>query len=132
MIFGKEAMLLLYFDIFSVKKAFKHAIVAMIVYTALSFGSNLIIAPIYCAPHIGESWDPHEGYSRIFERCSVATWYAAYIGVSDALVETIIFVIPIPIVLQLQLHRKQKIQILAVSTTALMLVICGNLNKGDS
>ena len=119
--FSKEAIFLLYFEIFQVKKPMRMAIILGMVFTGFVYWAGIILESIFCAAHIGESWDPLAG-SRISSRCPKNVYWGIVQGGCAILIDVFIFVLPIPVILRLQLDTKRKMQILAVFMTALLYV----------
>ena len=117
--FSKEAIFLLYFDIFHVKNSMRIAIIVGMVFTGLAYWPGIILESIFCAAHPGESWDPLAG-SPIATRCAKNEYWGITQGACAILIDVYIFVLPIPTILRLQLAPKRKLQILAVFMTALM------------
>ena len=117
--FSKEAIFLLYLEIFQVKKAMRVAIFTGMLFTGVVYWTGLIIESIFCAPHVGESWDPLAGRGT---RCSKSENWGVAQGACAIVIDVLIFVLPIPVVSRLQLGTRRKVQILAVFMTALMFV----------
>lgn len=67
--FSKEAIFLLYFEIFQVKKSMRVAIDLGMVFTGFIYWTGIIIESIFCAAHIGETWDPLAG-APLSTRCT--------------------------------------------------------------
>lgn len=119
--FSKEAIYLLYFDLFHVRKGMRISIIAGMIFTGLVYWTGFIIMSILCTAHIGESWDPLAD-APLRRRCPKATYWGIGRGACAVLIDIHIFVLPIPPIVRLQLARKRKIQLLAVFMTALLCV----------
>ena len=115
--FSKEAIFLLYLEIFHVKKGMRVAIFVGMVFTGFVYWTGIIIESIFCAAHIGESWDPLAG-SPITNRCLKSDYWGIVQGGCAIFIDVYIFALPIPVILQLQLGTRRKIQILGVFMTA--------------
>lgn len=119
--FGKEAIFLLYFDLFQVKKSMRLFIIAGMVFTGVVYWVGIIPESIFCAPHVGETWDPLVN-ARLGKRCSRNVYWGIVQGACAVLIDIMIFVLPIPAIARLQLPLRRKIQLLGVFMTALMSV----------
>ena len=119
--FSKEAIFLLYLDIFQVKRNMRVAIFVGMVFTGFAYWTGIIIESILCAAHIGETWDPLAG-SPISKRCPKSDYWGIVQGACAIFIDVYIFVLPIPVILRLQLATRRKIQILGVFMTASMCV----------
>lgn len=117
--FSKEAIFLLYFEIFHVKKSMKIAILVGMVFTGFVYWTSIIIVSIFCAAHIGETWDPLAGAPES-KRCVKTEYWGIVQGGCAILIDVYIFVVPIPAIIQLQLALRRKIQILGVFMMALL------------
>lgn len=117
--FSKEAIFLLYFEIFHVKKGMRFTIITGMVFTGFAYWPGIIIESIFCAAHIGETWDPLAGAPESV-RCAKSEYWGIVQGGCAILIDILIFSIPIPAILRLQLAKRRKIQILCVFMTALM------------
>ena len=76
----------------------------LIVILFLFYGSNIVIAAIYCIPRKGEAWD-----GTAFARCSSQVTSTVVIGVFAVVADLVIFAIPLPIIFRLRLDRKKKV-----------------------
>ena len=119
--FSKEAIYLLYFDIFQVKKSMRVQIIGGMIFTGLVYWTGVITTPILCAPYVGETWDPLAG-APITRRCHKNIYWGIVQGACAVLIDIHIFMLPIPPIIRLQLARKRKYQVLAVFMTALLCV----------
>ncbi|KAL8651009.1 MAG: hypothetical protein Q9210_003492 [Variospora velana] len=128
--FSKEAIFLLYFEVFHVKNQMRLAIIFGMVFTGFVYWTGIIIESIFCAPRIGESWDPLAG-SPVSMRCQKTIYWGIVQGACAIVIDVLIFVLPIPIVMKLQLPTRRKVQILCVFMTALMYVV-GWIGSKDS
>ena len=117
--FSKEAIFLLYFEIFHVKPAMRTAIIIGMVFTGLVYWTGIIIESIFCAAHVGESWDPLAGAPET-QRCSKTEYWGIVQGAGAILIDLFIFFLPIPNILRLQLPLRRKLQVLGIFMTALM------------
>ncbi|KAI4289384.1 MAG: hypothetical protein L6R35_001353 [Caloplaca aegaea] len=117
--FSKEAIFLLYFEVFQVKNQMRLAIIFGMVFTGFVYWTGVIIESIYCAPRVGEGWDPLAG-APVSIRCQKTIYWGIVQGACAILIDLLIFVLPIPIVMKLQLPTRRKVQILCVFMTALM------------
>lgn len=117
--FSKEAIFLLYFDIFHIKKAMKYATILGMVFTAFVYWTGIVIASIFCAAHIDETWDPLAGAS-IVRRCPRTNYWGIMQRACAILIDIFIFVLPIPTILRLQLPTSRKVQLLGIFMTALL------------
>ena len=121
--FSKEAIFLLYLEIFQVKKRMRMAIFGGMVFTGFVYWTGIIIESIFCAAHIEESWDPLAG-SPVSNRCPKSEYWGIVQGGCAIFIDLYIFALPIPVILQLQLATRRKIQILGVFMTAVSCVSC--------
>lgn len=119
--FSKEAIFLLYLEIFQVKQIMRRAIYIGMISTGLIYWPSIILESILCAPHVGESWDILAGASWA-KRCPRNSYWGVVQGAGAVWIDLYIFVLPIPIILGLQLSRRSKLQVLAVFMTAFMYV----------
>lgn len=120
--FSKEAIFLLYFEVFQVKNQMRLAIIFGMVFTGFVYWTGVIIESIYCAPRVGEGWDPLAG-APVSIRCQKTIYWGIVQGACAILIDLLIFVLPIPIVMKLQLPTRRKVQILCVFMTALMYIV---------
>ena len=120
--FGKEAIFLMYFEVFQVKTGMRIAIIIGMIFTGLAYLPGIIMESIFCAAYPGESWGPLEG-AKVATRCPKNTYWGITQGACAIAIDLYIFILPIPAILQLQLGTKRKIQVLTVFMTALMWVI---------
>ena len=74
---------------------------------------------IFCAAHIGETWDPLAGAPES-KRCVKTEYWGIVQGGCAILIDVYIFEVPIPAIIQLQLALRHKIQILGVFMMALL------------
>lgn len=117
--FSKEAIFLLYFDLFHVRRGMRLVIIAGMIFTALAYWPGIILESIFCAARPGESWDPLQG-APVTRRCSKNNYWGITQGACAIAIDILIFTIPIPAVTRLQLETRRKIQILGVFSTGLM------------
>ena len=119
--FSKEAIFLLYLEIFHVKKGMRIAIYVGMIFTGFAYWTGIIIESIFCAAHIGETWDPLAGAPESM-RCVKSEYWGIVQGGCAIIIDVFIFVLPIPVILRLQLATRRKFQILGVFMTAIMCV----------
>ena len=117
--FSKEAIFLLYFEIFHVKTGMRNTIIGGMIFTGFAYWPGIIIESIFCSAHIGETWDPLAGAPEAV-RCAKSEYWGIVQGACAILIDILIFTIPIPAVLRLQLATRRKIQLLGVFMTASM------------
>ncbi|KAH6641949.1 hypothetical protein C7974DRAFT_301211 [Boeremia exigua] len=115
---AKSAILALYIRLFSVVRWLRITSYACIFLMALFYGSNIIIAVVYCIPRKGEAWD-----GTSFQRCSSSAWSAVMIGVFSLAADLFIFIVPFPVILKLQLGPAKKIGLVFLFLTGLVLVV---------
>jgi hypothetical protein len=84
---------------------------------ALFYGSNIVIAVVYCIPRRGESRD-----GTSFERCSKSAWSAVVIGVFSFLADLVIFLLPFPVLFKLHLNQTKKVGLTVVFMTGFLWV----------
>lgn len=82
---------------------------------ALFYGSNIVIAVVYCIPRKAEAWD-----GTSFQRCSKSTWSAVVIGVFSALADLVIFAVPFPIIMKLRVTPAKKLGLVILFLTGVM------------
>ncbi|KAK7987374.1 C2H2 type zinc finger domain protein [Apiospora arundinis] len=116
--FSKVSIFLLFQQIFEVQKSTLMAIRFGIAFTALLYFTNIPMSAILSAPHVGETWT-----SVLFSgRPQKDLIWGVVQSSLGIILDLFIFVLPIPVIMRLQLSTKRKIQILAVFTTALVVV----------
>jgi hypothetical protein len=119
--FAKEAIFLMYFEVFQVKPWMRVAIILGMVFTGLAYLPGVILDTIFCAARPGETWDPLAG-AKIKGRCGAMIYWGIVQGACAIVIDVYIFVLPIHPIIQLQLGLKRKIQILAVFMMAFLYV----------
>ena len=119
--FAKEAIFLMYFEVFQVKPWMRVAIIVGMIFTGLAYLPGVILDTIFCAARPGETWDPLLG-AKITGRCDKMIYWGIVQGSCAILIDIYIFVLPIQPIVQLQLGLKRKIQILAVFMMAFLYV----------
>lgn len=112
---AKAAILSLYIRVFGSVKWLQFTSYFLIALMALFYGSNIVIAAVYCVPHKGETWD-----GAAFQRCTKSAWSAVMIGVFAVVADLVIFLLPFPIVLGLRLNPAKKLGLVLVFLTAFM------------
>ena len=91
------------------------AIWVAVVFAGVLYLTNIPLAAILSAPHVGETWQ-----SVLFSgRPQKELVWGVVQALLGIVLDLYIFFLPIPLILRLQLSKKRKIQILAVFTTAL-------------
>ncbi|KAF2675973.1 hypothetical protein K458DRAFT_283540, partial [Lentithecium fluviatile CBS 122367] len=117
--FGKEAIFLMYFEVFQVKKRMRTLIIIGMIFTGLAYLPGVILESIFCAARPGETWDPLAGAPE-GQRCTKMIYWGIVQGACAIVIDIYIFVLPIPAIAQLQLGLKRKIQILSVFMMAFL------------
>jgi hypothetical protein len=114
--FSKGAIFLLYYQIFDVQKQMRIAIRVGMVFAGVLYFTNIPLAAILSAPHVGETWQSVLTSGRP-QKDLIWGVVQATLGI---VLDLYIFILPTPLILRLQLSKKRKIQILTVFTTALV------------
>ncbi|TVY40097.1 hypothetical protein LSUB1_G003673 [Lachnellula subtilissima] len=115
---AKSAILALYIRLFGTTKWLRLTCYCWIVLMALFYGSNIVIAVVYCIPRKGEAWD-----GTSFQRCATSGWSAVMIGCFSASADIVIFLLPFSVVLNLKLSPRRRLGLILVFMTGLLLVI---------
>lgn len=87
-----------------------------IAFTGLLYFTNIPLAAVLSAPHMGETWDSVLFSGRPQKQL---VWGVVQSALSTVL-DLFIFILPIPVILGLNLSPKRKMQILAVFTIAVV------------
>jgi hypothetical protein len=87
------------------------------VFMALFYGMNMVIAGVYCIPRPAESW-----MGASFTRCSSSAWLNIVVGVFSCLADLIILALPFPLLLRLHISMAKKISLVVVFGTGLLYV----------
>ncbi|KAH7311267.1 hypothetical protein B0I35DRAFT_437814 [Stachybotrys elegans] len=113
--FAKASILLLYLELFDVRKAQRNASWTGLVACFMLYGSGISVAIYYETPRAGESWaDTLDGRAVI-----PLTWWQAQSAMTIAL-DLYILVVPIPVISKLHLSSRKRLQISAVFSLALL------------
>jgi hypothetical protein len=112
---AKSAILALYIRLFGSVRWLRVTCYVWIALMALFYGSNIVIAVVYCIPHKGESWDGNS-----FQRCSKSAWSAVVIGVFSALADFVILILPFPVILKLKVDSTKRVGLICVFLTGLL------------
>ncbi|RJE22805.1 hypothetical protein PHISCL_04863 [Aspergillus sclerotialis] len=122
--FPKVSILSLYREIFTIQRPMRSAIYFGLVLAELQSWPTLAFTSYYLAPHAGQTWSEfrrklsYELYAYDVPR-TLLYWVVAQ-GAAAVLLDLYIILLPIPLVLKLHLPRKQRLQVLGISSTALM------------
>ncbi|KAJ2987815.1 hypothetical protein NUW58_g4304 [Xylaria curta] len=113
--FSKASILLLFHQLFEIKRPTRIAILYGIIFTALLYiFVNITLSAIFTAPHAGETW---AGILMYKDPRKQLIWGIVQSVLGTGL-DLFIFLLPIPIILKLHLSTNGKIQLLAVFAIA--------------
>ncbi|CAG8981794.1 hypothetical protein HYALB_00004737 [Hymenoscyphus albidus] len=115
---AKAAIAALYIRLFGTKRWITLSSYGMIIFMFLFYGSNVIIAAVYCLPRNGAPWD-----GTAFARCSSPVSSAIVNGVFGVIADLFLFFLPFPIVLRLHLTKQKRFGLSIVLSTGLLMVI---------
>ncbi|KAK2736778.1 hypothetical protein FQN57_000550 [Myotisia sp. PD_48] len=114
----KAAVLALYIRIFSSLRWMRFTCYSLIVVLFLFYGSNIVIAAIYCLPRKGAPWD-----ATAFERCSSTAVSAVVIGVFAVVADLVIIILPLPTIFGLRLAPDKRLGITIVFMIGFLTVL---------
>lgn len=112
--FSKAAILLLYFDIFSVHGSMRVAIYFGLVLDALHSLPILAIGSYYIAPHASQSWQ------QTPSNIQATNVWGLVQGPLIVILDLYIFILPIPLISRLRLPWCKRVQVFAIFSSALM------------
>ena len=115
LLFAKLSILILLSRIFSPNRKLRYAIYFGMLWTGLISATSILLAGIFCAPRIGESF----GSLTVALRCTKNQTWAVVQGVLSTVLDFYIFCLPLPIVWKLHLEPKKKVGILVIFMTGL-------------
>lgn len=107
--FGKLAILVMYYKLFKVDKMTKFAIHVGVVFCLCTYLPRFLSNFYFCVPHPGESWD-----SEVYTRCPGLIIPSVVQSAMAVFLDTYIFILPIPIITRLQLNWKKRLNICLV------------------
>lgn len=112
---AKSAILALYIRVFGSIAWLRRTAYAWIVFMALFYSMNIVVAGVYCIPRKGETWG-----GASFARCATNTWPHIVVGVFQCLADLLILILPFPIIAKLHIKRSRKITLGVVFGTGIM------------
>ena len=118
MLLSKEAILLLYFEVFQVKRRLRLTIIFTMTVTGLVYGAAFIIICFICRGQLGASLVHQDGHN--LSKCERLRLYNIFMSVFGVVLDLAIFALPIRPVLELQMSLRQKLRALAVFATAML------------
>lgn len=112
----KLAILLLYFQLFSIQQHVRRLIIAVIIFSGLIYLPHPILVVVFEAPHAGQTWTDLaiDGMPQRLE------YYAPIHGIGSVIIDVAILVIPLPVIKNLKVSKKKKAQLSAVFLTGLL------------
>ncbi|KAI1127996.1 hypothetical protein F5Y10DRAFT_292354 [Nemania abortiva] len=115
----KTAILTLYFQLFSVKRATRWGIIGAIVFAGLIYLPHPFFVIGFTAPRIGQSWlEP-----SMNGNANKLQYYAPIHGVGSIVLDIWILILPLPALSKLQVSFKRKLRLFAIFITGLLGVI---------
>ncbi|KAH8589195.1 hypothetical protein B0O99DRAFT_523672 [Bisporella sp. PMI_857] len=122
--FSKASILLLYFQLFSVRTWMRVCIIGGIVFAFLIYFISWVTVPYFAAPHAGETWTEMLTKGRSTQ---VKVWGPIQ-GTCSIILDVFIFVLPLSNIWGLNMSLKKQFQLTAVFATALLGVIASVVN----
>lgn len=109
----KLAILLLYFQIFSIDRRIRRLIQAAIIFGALIYFPHLVLVIVFEAPHNEQTWADlaTNGGPQKLE------YYAPIHGIGSIIIDTWILVIPMLVIRKLKVSKKKRLQLTVVFVT---------------
>ncbi|KAK8066625.1 hypothetical protein PG997_013372 [Apiospora hydei] len=121
LLLSKAAILLLYLDIFGIKRDVRIAVCVGLAANTMIFIPFIPMASYYNAPHAGQPWESITDPNRAQP---LLPWAVAT-GIASVILDVYIFVLPLPVIRQLSMSASKRFQLMAVFGMALMGVVAG-------
>lgn len=113
--FSKLSILLLYFEVFQVKKVTRWLTFGGIFLDTITYWPELPLVSYFCAPHVGQPWD-----IKVIANCARTDPWGVVLGTLATLLDLYIFAIPVPIIWKLQMGTRQKVAVSMIFGTAVL------------
>ncbi|KAL9624830.1 MAG: hypothetical protein Q9160_000876 [Pyrenula sp. 1 TL-2023] len=114
----RAAIVALYIRIFGSLQWLRLTSYGILVCMFLLFGSNTLVAALYCIPRGGAPWD-----YDVMVRCGKPISITIVIGTFAVAIDLVLFVLPFPVIYKLQLNRRKKIGLSIVFLLGFLTVV---------